>query len=279
MLLAMLVLYSCSEDDSTNLDPQPPAASTEVIEYIEYFESEPFARQRSLFTYDNNNNIVRYEFSTNLEGTLPDGEWFTTIFSTYEYNGGLLRSSIQSIFDFGNEVFVPVQENQYVYDANNTLSEIIRFGLDERTGEIFEVTRTFTFNENNSISRIAIDGTPVAQYVYDSNGELTQIIGDETDLGPLITGFSFTNIRNPFFRIPPLFGNRFIIGTGLLFENEFLPERSSNHINSLDNPPASSIRYEYELDDNQRPIRRIATVTNSDPIVEFSIITEIRYRN
>jgi len=276
IILVLLVIYGCSEDDSeTSITTPPSTVNIEISEYIEFIESEE-GMQRSVFFYDDNDNIVRYEFSQ----SLIDGGFFTSIFFTYEYDDNdVLTSSQQSVFDFITEAFVVIQEREYLYNNIGLLSEIRERIPGENTGGILVITRNFFYNEDNRLSRIDVDGFTQEQYLYNADGNLIERIGGETDLGSFVTGFSFTDSRNPFFGLPLLFGNRFIVAEGFSTLDEFLPERITNHINSVDTTPTNTIDFEYEFDDNERLVRRRMTVTNTAFNEDFSVITEIQYRN
>lgn len=190
MVAAILMLASCSDDDSTASGNNSPLVKTEQISYSD--EGEEYL---NVFEYSSG-RPVKYSFYT------PDN--VLSQYAEYDYSNGLL-ASVTGFSGNGEETY----SLDYTYDSSDRLVEIV---FATESGE-FDYTVTYTHNADNTIDYERTGSNPAMKtFFLNSAGYVYKEMGDDgtyelTFLGPnpilatsngvSVTAFEYDEVHDP----------------------------------------------------------------------------------
>ena len=272
LLTIVIAFCSCSNDDQNESIRTPLVRDFEVKEYIQWIDDE-FSdwRQRTEFFFDDKGRLIKHEFSSNLQGTLPEGSWEVKRYVDYSYDNQdhLTRSETTVIIE-NQEFLVGIKE--YFYEEG-LISRIKMEIYNEGSGE-FAISEVFyDYNANGLVEAIYDEFGERTEYIYEQGGLVeSRSINPQGQVYSIIS-YQNTNTPNPFVGLPPQSGIIMTFWPSL--ESEVVPFSFSAAEPGV--PPASVGSAEYITDSAGRVLRADITITNTFPEVSTLLITEIKY--
>ncbi|MFA6824492.1 MAG: T9SS type A sorting domain-containing protein [Bacteroidales bacterium] len=130
------------------------------------------------FSYNENNTISQYQMNINI-----DNVWMPNTRNNYTYNNnGKLSIETNSYYDPDSSAWILSRRIEYIYNANNLISQRNSYFYDNDGSEILESQSVYTYNQNNSLAFTQYESynnetlsyATRSNYSYDNNNLLIE---------------------------------------------------------------------------------------------------------
>ena len=187
-ILINLFLLACEHAEQINLAKLPEPYELRLSKIVQ-------GSQFSIYRYDDDRNIIKYEFAHGLPGSET-----LTIYADYFYQINKLSVVEQYVLLNGQYEKPGIEE--YEYDTQNRIKRIKYQHRSEIDFSWRSSTQEFFYNEHDQVIKTTGSDGSYVLYYYDASGNIWKwegyLFGREYD-GPLTITYTYDSHKNPFY--------------------------------------------------------------------------------